>query len=300
MSPDVAPYLGPTACLTTAGLWAMSVYLFRGPIELHGARSVNLMKCSIAAVLQGVTVLLLGQFHALFEAPIRSVVLIGISGIIGLTLGDTSLFAAIARLGVHRTLLLQTLSPVFAAITAALVLDEQLTPRIAVGGLVILSGVGMVVAPSRRSGSGGDWKLLGILFAVLAALGQAVGLVLAKQGMEDVAILPASFLRLGSAAIGLLLLGSAAGGLSRLRGLIGDRNSLARVAPGTLFGTYIALFLMMAGIAWSPAAVSSVLLSTGPVFSLIFDRFVVGQAITPRALAGTLLAIAGVAVVSGA
>ena len=41
---------------------------------------------------------------------------------------------------------------------------------------------------------------------VLAAFGQGAGLVIAKAGMQDLSAMPASFLRLASAAIGLLLL----------------------------------------------------------------------------------------------
>lgn len=298
VNPNSASILGPLACLTTATLWAISVHLFRSPIETFGARSVNLLKCSLAALLQGFTVLLLGQVNHLFTAPTTSLLWIAASGIVGLTIGDTALFAAVARLGVQRTLLLQTLAPIFVAITAGLFLDEQLSSQTILGGIVILAGVATVVFPSRGSNAQA-WHPKGILLAVLAALGQAVGLVMAKQGMHDVAIMPASFLRLLSAALGLIIMGALTGRLQQLYTIFSDRRVLTRIAPATFLGTYLALFLMMVGIAWSPASIGAVLLSTAPVFSLFLERVFLGQAITARGLIGTMLAIVGIAVVSG-
>lgn len=298
-SPNSVSILGPLACLTTATLWAISVHLFRSPIETFGARSVNLLKCSFAALLQGFTVLLLGQVSHLLTAPATSLLWIAASGILGLTIGDTALFAAVARLGVQRTLLLQTLAPIFVAIIAGLFMGEQLGSHTAIGGILILAGVTAVVFPSRNSRNHESWHLTGVLLAILAALGQAVGLVLAKQGMHDIAILPASFLRLASATLGLLIVGALTGRLQRFRELLLDRAVRLRVVPATFLGTYLALFLMMSGIAWSPTSVSAVLLSTAPVFSLFLERVVAGRPITARGLIGTLLALAGIAVVSG-
>ncbi len=46
----------------------------------------------------------------------------------------------------------------------------------------------------------------GVLLAVLAAFGQGAGVVMAKAGMAEVPVVPASFVRLAAAAAGLLLL----------------------------------------------------------------------------------------------
>ena len=66
-------------------------------------------------VLQGLTLVALGQLDALRGVSTSALLYVAASGLVGLTIGDTALFGAVARLGVPRTLLLQTLSPVFAA-----------------------------------------------------------------------------------------------------------------------------------------------------------------------------------------
>jgi len=299
---------GQAACLSAAFLWALSVGMFREPIARFGARSINLVKCLLAAVLQGLTVWAVGQGGAFLNASSRSILLIAVSGLVGLTLGDTALFAAVARIGVHRTLLLQTLAPVFAASIAFFWQGELLTPGQMAGAGLVLAGIAVVVAPPGRpwhwtfrppavaAGAPDGRALLvaGLLLGLLAALGQGAGVVLAKAGMTDVPVLAASFLRLAVAAAGLVLLSALAGRLRILPGLLRDRRSMARLVPATLLGTYLALFLMMVGLALAPASIAAVLLSTSPVFSLFLEAWIDRKPITARGMLGTLLAVAGV------
>ena len=302
---------GEAACLGAASLWAVSVLLFRGPIQDHGPRTINLAKCALAAVLQGGTVLALGQTTRLLDAPGIELAFLAASGLVGLTLGDTALFAAVSRIGVHRTLLLQTFAPLFAAVLALVWRGERPTLPQTVGTILILAGVALVVAPGRRRlwpdalpaadgavavGTGPGWDLAGIGLAVLAAFGQGAGVVLAKSGMESIPPVAASFFRLAVAALGLLLVTALLRRLDRLAGLLRSSSSVVRVIPATFLGTYIALFLMMAGVALAPSGIAAVLLATSPVFSLVLEAAIDRRRITLREAAGTVLAVVGVAV----
>lgn len=303
-------FAGVSACLGAAFLWAVAVTLFRRPVGLYGARTINLAKCLLATLLQGLTVWAAGQGKVLLSASAESLALVAASGVIGLTLGDTALFAAVSRIGVHRTLLLQTLSPVFAALIAFLGRGERVSSAQAAGALIILAGVVLVVAPRRPVGTPGTAALgetagragaalvPGLAFAVVAALGQGGGVVLAKSGMDEIGFLPASFLRLAAAALGLLLIGVFGEDLRRLAPLLRDRATLARALPATLLGTYIALFLMMAGVALAPASVAAVLLATSPVFSLFLEAALERRPPGLRGVLGTLCAVGGVAMLS--
>jgi drug/metabolite transporter (DMT)-like permease len=288
---------GQAACLSAAFLWAVSVSLFRKPIERYGAPTINLAKCLLAALLQAVTVWALGRADSLWSAPALGLLLIAGSGLVGLVLGDTALFAAVTRIGVHRTLLLQTLSPIFAAVTAYLWLGERPTLVQSVGAILILAGIALVVAPS---GSAAVTKRWGLSLGILAALGQGGGLVMAKVGMAGVDVLAASSLRLGAAALGLALIGLIMRRLGVLWRLTVDLQAMGRTVPAIIMGTYLALFLMMAGIALAPASIAAVLLSTSPVFSLFIEAFVERRPVSLRGLVGTLIAVAGVAVLTAA
>jgi drug/metabolite transporter (DMT)-like permease len=244
------------------------------------------------------TVWALGHERSLAEAPPAALAWLAASGLLGLTLGDTALFSAVARMGPHRTLVVQSLAPVVTALLAGVWQGERLAPADAAAAAIILCGVIVVVAPGAPTAGaapgGGGWPVAGLALGALAALSQGSGIVLAKAGASAVHPMPASFVRLGAAATGLVALAAAGGRLRRLRQVTRSPGALSRVVPAALLGTYLALFLMMTGLARAPASIAAVLLSTTPVFSLFVEARVERRPIRRRALVGTLLAVAGV------
>lgn len=287
--------LGETACLGAALLWAVSVQIFALPIARHGARTVNLFKCTFATVLLGLTLLVVGGWGVLGRASGVDLALVALSGIVGLTLGDTALFAAVSHIGVHRGLLLQTTAPVFAA-ALAWPLGERLSTGQVLGSLVILIGVIVVLAGDQKSAGNTRGRIgLGVVVGLLAGFGQGGGLVIAKIGMETVPVLPATFVRLGAGAMGLVVVALATQGLARAMQAFRDRGTLPRLVTASFFGTYLAMLLMMAGVAWAPASVAAVLLATPPIFGLVVESILNRQWPSARGLAGTLIAVGGVA-----
>jgi drug/metabolite transporter (DMT)-like permease len=291
--------LGEAASLTAAFLWALSVALFRNPVRAHGAPAVNLVKCAIASVLLGATTVAFGQLGLLVSAPSRDLAMIVVSAVIGLVIGDTALFAAVARIGPYRTLLLGTLAPVFTAALAAAWQHEIPTGRQAAGVVLILVGIVLVVMPPRGA-SAIRWHAVpvaGIALGVLAAAGQGIGVVFAKEGMQEVPFLAASFLRMVAAVVGLAIVAIPGGRLLRAIRVAGSRD-MGRIGVASFLGAYVAMACMMAGIYYAPAAVAAVLLATTPVFSMFIDAYTLGERITVRGVTGTMVAVAGVVVLT--
>ncbi len=295
------PLLGEGSCLLAATVWAFTVAMFRRPIEAHGARTINLAKCAIASALFLVTILGLGRGGGLAGAPVHDVVFVALSGLVGLTFGDSALFASVRALGAYRALLLQCLAPVFTAIFALGWQAERPHGTRLLGMALALLGVALVVAKRHEPDSAPaarSRRASGIVFGILSAAGQGGGIVLAKAGMGSLPSLEASFVRLGTAAAGLVLLGVLDGTLRRARDLSRSPLNFGRVVPAAFLGSYVGIFLMMFGIGQAPAAVAAVLLSTTPVFSLFIDVARGRERLTLRAVTGTLLAVAGVGVLT--
>lgn len=298
--------IGESASLAAALCWAVALTQLRRPIMEHGAWSINLAKMVIASGLLGTTMILAGQGGVLIHGSPAGLGLVALSGVVGLTLGDTALFAAVARVGVHRTLLFQTLAPVFTALLAVGLYGERPSAADFVGAAIILGGVILVVMPRKSSATSSPpaspatatFDALGIALALLAAFGQGAGVVLAKAGMDEIPVLAASFVRLGAAGVALMVVMAFGARLGTAIQAIFSPATLRQVVGPSILGTYIAFLMMMAGIAFAPASVASVLMSTTPIFSLFIDAKVEGTPITARGLAGTLLAVAGVAVLT--
>lgn len=237
----------------------------------------------------------MGGWGAFGAASGADLLLVALSGIIGLTVGDTALFAAVNYLGVHRSLLLQTMAPVF-AVALAWPLGETLGTMQVVGSVVILAGVIVVLSGSTNHVEVRGGRIaVGVIFGLLAAAGQGTGVVIAKYGMASVPILPATFLRMGAGAAGLIAVALAVGGLGRARRAWSDSKTLPRMVLASFFGTYLAMLLMMAGVAWAPASVAAVLLATPPIFSLAVESVIERRWPSVRGLIGTAIAVSGVA-----
>ena len=288
--------LGESASLTAALLWAVAVVLFRTPIAAWGARTANLVKCLLATVLLALTLPFFGGYGEFLTTPGRELGFIALYGVVGLSLVDTALFASVARLGAHRTLLIGTLAPVFAGALAA-VLGERVSTEQLVGAGIVVAGIAIVVGPGNPNRNGGTRiAAAGIVFALLAALGQGFGVVIAKAGMGTIGVMPATLLRLAAGLAGLLLAAAATGRLGKIRTALTDRGPMRRLVPASFLGTYLALLLMMAGVALAPATVAAVLLATSPIFGLVIEAVVDRKRPTALAVIGTVVAVAGVAI----
>jgi len=112
---------------------------------------------------------------------------IGLSGVVGLAIGDSALFKAFTLIGPRRSMTMMALAPVFTVIVAWSALGEHLGLW-ALGGIVLIIG-GVVAANAGRTGTGTFGTLakpvfrLGIGLALIGSLGQGLGSVFAKMGM---------------------------------------------------------------------------------------------------------------------
>ena len=294
--------IGELAALSASCCWAVGSHLF-GRIGRSGEvapGAMNLGKCVAALGFFAVTALVVGAVggHVLPVASPRAMGWLIASGFIGLALGDGAYFQAIVTIGVRRALLLLSTAPVFAAIGGALFLDEQLGVREWAAILLVMLGVALVVyerdvgspdrAPHRLT-------LAGVLFGAAAGLGQATGSLMSRTAMaEGVTALDAALVRLPAGVVGILILAA----LSRR--LVGYARALRRpavmgaVAGSAAIGTYLGIWLSQFAIGHAQStAVASTLLATSPIFALPLGKWLNADRITPRALGGTLVACAG-------
>jgi drug/metabolite transporter (DMT)-like permease len=109
---------------------------------------------------------------------------LSLSGIIGLSLGDAFLFQALISVGPQLGTLLLSLAPIFGSIIAWIFFGEILTALQIIGIVLALAGIAWVVTSHQEPpNTPHGHTRRGLIFGVLAGLGQAIGLVLSKQGM---------------------------------------------------------------------------------------------------------------------
>lgn len=290
---------GALAALGAAAVWALATHAFRLAGGGVPALELNFWKGLFASLLLGLTLFAQGGGLAGLSAADTGWLLL--SGVIGIGVGDTAFFRALATLGTRRTLLFETLAPPVAALQAWLLLDERLGAVAWLGLGLTVAGVAWVIAeraPATGAPGAGPpvSRLAGVGWGLLAATCQATGMVIAR-GVLVQNDLPASASALLRLLAGVVVLGIWL--LARRRPLElwkrrGERRLLGLVAAGTVLGTWMGLWLQQAALARIPAGVAQTLLATSPVIAVLLAA-AAGRRPSARAWLGALLALAGVA-----
>lgn len=292
-------YAGELAALTTAVLWSFTAVFFTLAGERVGSVVVNRLRLLIAVVLLvGTHWLLLGTPFPQPDDPTRWIWL-GLSGVVGLVLGDSFLFQSYLWIGPRLGMLMMSMAPIIAAFLAAIFLGESLSATQWLGITLAVSGTGAVVMdrPPTEPRRARDHRR-GVLFGIGAATGQAVGLVLAKQGLVgDFPALSGNLMRMLSAAsaiwiVTVLMRRSR----STLRRVAEHPAALGPILGGAATGPVLGVWLSLVAIQLTRVGVASTLMALSPIFLLPVGAFVFKERVGWRAALGTLVAMVGVAV----
>jgi drug/metabolite transporter (DMT)-like permease len=289
------PLLGELAALFTAALWSGSAMVFAAATLRAGSFAVNVARLVFAAL----CLILLVAFMSLDVGLSGSqIVLLAISGIVGLAIGDSFLFAAFRHLGPRITMLIMSTAPAVAAILAYLVLDEILSFWGIAGIFVTLSGVGIVVL-GRNEGASTDPEWRGIIFAIIAAAGQGVGLIFAKMAFVqgEVNSFVATLVRiLASLLVMAPLVAVGSKSWDAFRGLWADRRAMVLTALGSVLGPFLGISFSLIAIAHTKVGVAAAIMATVPILMLPLVHFLHKERLTWKAIAGAVLAVSGVAI----
>jgi drug/metabolite transporter (DMT)-like permease len=178
-------FIGELAALATSFLFAMTALIFTHTGRMVGSQVTNRIRLTLALVYLIVINLILFREPLPFSAEGSRWLWLGVSGIIGLSLGDAFLFQSIVSVGTRLGSLLLSLAPIFGSIIARVFFGEVLSVLQITGILLALAGIAWVVMSHQEPpDTPHGHTRRGVLFGVLAGLGQAVGLVLSKQGMS--------------------------------------------------------------------------------------------------------------------
>lgn len=298
--------LGLVAATAAAFFWAIAVVLYRRLGRVMPPVRLNLVKGLVASVLLGMVILIDWQLrdNEPWDMSRWMLVLMAISGIIGIGFGDSLMFAGLNRMGARRMLLLFTLNPVFTAVVAWLLLHEPLSLWQIIGIAMTISGVAWVIAERNSGKVDGHVDALGILFGIGAAICQAGGLLLSRYVFEQGEMTPSAsaWLRITAGVFVLLLflpldrrLQDPGGEAHHHPTAPSRRQTWIMLGFGILLGTVLGIWLMQVAVKDAEhVGVASTLLSTSPLFVLPIVAML-GERVSMRAVLGAVTTMAGIA-----
>jgi len=304
------PYAGEFSALATAICWSFTAIFFSEAGRRIGSFRVNAIRLLFAVAIYSIVLLLTGG--RLFPVDLNrdQLFYLALSGLIGLVIGDGCGFKALVMIGPRLTTLLWGMAPIMATIIAWAFLGERLHPVHMTGIAITVGGVSWVVA-ERRFKSHNHFNLgadhpdsgtlvKGVLLGLMAAFGQAAGLVLSKHAMLNaggtIDPLPASFLRMLSSAIMIWLFAALRGKLvDTLRGFRNGSAMLCTVG-GAVFGPFLGVWTSLIAVVYIPAGIAATLNATTPIWIIPNVIVYYKEKVSLRAIFGAVLAVSGVAI----
>ncbi|MDA1276463.1 MAG: DMT family transporter [Verrucomicrobia bacterium] len=237
-----------------------------------------------------------------------------LSGFIGFGIGDLALYQALPRIGSRlSTLLVHCVAAPFAAVTEWLWIGTTLTAAQIASSVTILAGVSLALAPGKHLDLSRRVFWSGIVYGIIAALGQGMGAVvsrkaylIAESAAQEIDGLTAAYQRIiaGWVLAGVFLI------LVRRRAswkLVGDKSSLAKTVSGrgplrvaapwilvnSLSGPTLGVGCYQWALATTPTGLVLPIVAITPLVVIPFARFIEGERPSARSLLGGLIAVVG-------
>lgn len=296
------PFIGELAALATSFFFSVGPTFFTLAGRLVGSVVVNRSRLVVAfGYLLIVHLALYGTLLPLDAEPDRWFWL-GLSGLIGFVLGDAALFQAFIVIGTRLTMLIFTVNPIIASLLGWLFLEESLSPTQILGMLITLSGIAWVMLERNNSVQREltpKAYTTGILLAVLAGAGQAIGAVTAKLGLYgNFPPLSGQIIRISVAMVGIWVLTFISGkARSTLQALKDQPKAVKYILVASFLGPFLGVFFSLVAIQNTHVGIASTLMSLQPVFLIPIGYYFFKETISVRSIIGTLIAITGVAII---
>ena len=238
----------------------------------------------------------IGTWHTLNT---NTLTIILISGVIGIFLGDTLLFMALQRIGPRRNNILFALAAPFTVLLNIVLLNEVMSLLNLIGCIGVFCGVVIAIMYGKTKNNEHRWEMIegslsiGIIMGILAALCQAIGLIMMKpilvSGVDPIA---SAALR---TTISFVLLSSTF--LIRSPNFISKNQINFLIIIKTILsgflGMALGMSLLLIALQKADAGIVATLSSTSPIMILFLIWILTNKTPSLGAWIGTIIALVG-------
>jgi drug/metabolite transporter (DMT)-like permease len=293
----VSQHYGEFVALLVALFWSITALSFESASKKVGSLSVNIIRLVIAMVFLTVLNYFYRGLLLPTDATVHNWIWLSVSGLIGFVLGDYFLFKSFAIIGSWFAMLVMTLAPPMAAIVGFFLLDERLSLLSIAGIMVTMAGI--VIAMFRRDKVNRKLTiskpLIGLLYAFGGALGQALGIVFSKYGMQQYNAFAATQIRIIVGIIGFVVLITLLGQWKSVRAAVANRKAMMPITLGSFFGPFLGVSFSLLAIQYTSTGIASTIMALVPIFIIPPSVWLFKHRITWQEIIGTIVSLGGVA-----
>ncbi len=253
-------------------VWTYACSIWRKQTNIYKPIEINFLKNIIAFIIYSPVILILK-----YSTDYKYFLILICSGIIGIGLGDTFYLKSLNLIGTRKTLSIEALSPLIAAIAGNLFLDENLNLNAWIG-IVIVTGALVKIIKKKSYLLDKDSNLIlndnsldKYIYSFLSVFCAVIAALLSRFVFleSDLAPIFTTEIRLFGSIIFLCLITK-----MKLRLFISnfERKEKNQFIVSVLMGTNIGILLQQIVFQSLPIGIGWTLLSTSPIVSLLFTK----------------------------
>jgi DME family drug/metabolite transporter len=290
--------MGELAALGAALSWTVSAMLYGKALSETKPLSANVVRLTCTSAVLVVFLAVIGKLGVLTSLSADVAVLAGISGVIGLGVGDTLYMMSLKSIGVARAVPITCTYPLFSLIWAARFKGELVTLPVGLGAITIVLGIWLLSQENKTNNAGIQKKDLyrGVAFALATAIAWSISITMINMAVKETADLDHA-LAINAIRITIIAIVFFASSPLISKGL--GFGKISRKAVATLLvGGIVAL-----GLGWFFLTYSFIetlesravpISSTTPLFSTLAGMAFLREKVTMRNFLGSVVIVAGI------
>lgn len=290
--------IGELAALGSAVSWTVSAMLYGKALQREKPVSANIVRLACTSPFLLILLGIAAWSGGLGNLSQNVAILAGVSGIIGLGLGDTLYMLSLKLMGVSRAVPTTCTYPLFNILWAVLLIGEKLTLFRVLGALIIFSGIWLLSYGKGNSDGEGQSRFLfrGLLAALVTAILWSISIALMGIAVNETPRLNDALVTntIRTVTVGALLLGMSPI-IDRQRDFLKmKKETVATLMVGGLVALGLGWFFLAYSFTGIPETQAVPISSTTPLFSTLAALVLLHEKITLKNALGSVIVVAGI------
>ena len=282
--------------------YVLSSAMFRKIETKVSPSQINAFRTTFGAL----SFIIIGVFLSLYGNlnmySISLIALLLVSIIFGQIIGDTSYFHSQERMGTTMTLAITTTFPFFTFVLSIIFLDANIPLEFFISGLLIAIGVLIITFfqdNTEEEETATKIELLPVIYAFVASLGWAVGVVLTDLTFNDIgdisgdgtATMTGNLIRFPFAALILMMMAYRSPSTKVTEW---ESGTWSWLLIASIIGTSLGVYLYSEAIRLAGASFVSLIGTSSPLIAIPIAWFMNGEKISKKSLIGIVFILGGV------